>query len=192
MVEAIVVKNRSYRRFKESSAVVRSTLEGFVENARHSASTSNLQPLKYFPVDSAGPRETVFECLKWAGYLPDWPGPETGERPAAYLVMVHDTEIKIKPEYLWFDAGLASQTIMLSATEAGLGGCIIASIDRERLQAALSIPARYEILVVLALGEPVEKVVLTEVTESGSIKYFRDSAGVHYVPKRSLADILIG
>ncbi|HUX14476.1 MAG TPA: nitroreductase family protein [Spirochaetia bacterium] len=188
----MVQKNRSYRRFDESSAVVRSTLEGFVENARHSASTANLQPLKYFPVDSAGPRAAVFECLKWAGYLTEWVGPESGERPAAYLVMVHDTEIKIKAEYLWFDAGLASQTILLSATEAGLGGCILASIDRDRLRSALSIPSRYEILVVLALGKPVEKVVLTEVTESGSIKYFRDTDGVHYVPKRSIAEILIG
>lgn len=192
MLNELVARNRTYRRFHEAKTVGRQTLESLVENARHCASTANLQPLRYLPIDSDGPRAAAFECLKWAGYLADWPGPVEGERPGAYIVVAHDTEIQIKPEYLWCDVGIAGQTILLTATELGLGGCIIASVDREKLRATLAIPERYAILVVLALGSPKEKVVITGVEESGSTKYYRDASGTHYVPKRALKDILIG
>ena len=81
---------------------------------------------------------------------------------------------------------------MLEATEKGLGGCIIASIEKEGLRRALKIPPRYEILLVLALGKPKETVVIETVGDSGDIKYWRDSEGVQHVPKRSLDDIIIG
>ena len=81
---------------------------------------------------------------------------------------------------------------MLGAAEKGLGGCIIASIDREGLRKALEIPPRYEILLVLALGKPKETVVIETVGDSGDIKYWRDSEGGHHVPKRPLDDIIIG
>jgi nitroreductase len=81
---------------------------------------------------------------------------------------------------------------MLGATEKGLGGCIIASIEKEGLRKALEIPPRYEILLVLALGKPKETVVIETVEDSGDIKYWRDSKGVHHVPKRPLDDIIIG
>jgi len=49
---------------------------------------------------------------------------------------------------------------MLGATEAGLGGCIISSIKREELFNELSIPDNLEILLILAVGKPVENVLL--------------------------------
>jgi nitroreductase len=191
MLQELIRKNRSYRRFFEAERMDLRTLEEFLDNARFSASTANLQPLKYSLVDSSAPREEVFECLKWAGYLSDWPGPSAGERPSAYIVMLHDSEISIKPEYLWCDVGLAAQHILMSAVEKGYGGCMIASVDRPRLRAVLTLPEQYEILLVLALGKPQEKVVLTEVEPSGSIKYYRDADGTHYVPKRALKDLIV-
>lgn len=191
MLRDLMLKNRSYRRFFEDQRIDRTQLEELVENARIAASTSNLQPLKYALVDSSGPRQEVFESLKWAGYLADWPGPAAGERPSAYIVVLHDTEIVQKAEYLWCDAGIAVQQILISATEKGYGGCIVGSINRGALLVALDLPQRYEIMLVVALGRPKEKVVLTEVDTSGSIKYYRDADGTHYVPKRSLSEIVV-
>ena len=43
-------------------------------------------------------------------------------------------------EIFGVDHGIAAQSIMLGATEAGLGGCMIGSIKREELCDELSIP----------------------------------------------------
>jgi len=81
---------------------------------------------------------------------------------------------------------------MLGATEQGLGGCMIGSIDRDGLRQALDVPERYEILLILALGQPKETVIIEDLGPDGSIKYYRDAQNVHHVPKRPLADLLVG
>ena len=80
---------------------------------------------------------------------------------------------------------------MLGAAEQGLGGCMIASVQREVLCAALGIPERYEILLVLALGKPAETVVTEPIDVSGGVRYYRDEESVHHVPKRSLEALIV-
>lgn len=184
----LVLANRSYRRFVESEKIEESVLKELVDLARCSASAGNLQSLKYVLSNTSERNALIFSTLSWAGYLTDWPGPGEGERPSAYIVILGDTHIS---KNFFCDHGIAAQTILLGATEKGYGGCMFGSINREQLRAALSIPQRYEVLLVLAIGKPVEKVVLEEVGPDGSIKYWRDSSGVHHVPKRRLEDILI-
>jgi len=52
-------------------------------------------------------------------------------------------------------------------------------------------PARYEILLVLALGQAGETVGIDPVQADGDTKYWRDAAGVHHVPKRALDDLIL-
>ena len=80
--------------------------------------------------------------------------------------------------------------MLLGATEMGLGGCIIASVKKEKLRALLEIPMQYDVLLVLALGKPVEKVVLEEIKKH-DVKYWRDEKHVHHVPKRPLEEIIL-
>jgi nitroreductase len=185
--KALVVKTRTVRRFCRTHRVKRADLLDLVNLARFSASGGNLQPLKY--IISCDPRRNalIFPCLAWAGYLKAWGGPIEGERPAAYVVILGDTAIRRE---FGCDHGIAAQGIMLGAAAKGLGGCIIGSIQRERLRGVLDIPAKYEILLVLALGRPKEKVVL-ETVQAGDIKYWRDARGRHHVPKRSLQEIVL-
>ncbi|UCC65331.1 MAG: nitroreductase family protein [Anaerolineae bacterium] len=129
------------------------------------------------------------EFSPWAGYLQDWSGPAEGERPAAYVIALGDTELRREFDR---DLGIAAQTIMLAATERGLGGCMIGSIDREQLRGVLDVPERYRILLVLALGKPAEKVLLEPVGPDGNIRYYRDEDDVHHVPKRSLEEVILG
>jgi len=189
MIKELIAKNRSYRRFFEETTIEYDTLRELVDLARLSASAANLQPLKY--ILSCEPRKNarIFRNLAWAGYLKDWPGPSEGERPSAYIVIVADRQIAFSVDC---DHGIAAQSILLGAAERGLGGCIIASVQKDRLRQELDIPDRYEILLVLALGKPAESVVIEQAGRDGEIKYWRDKEGTHHVPKRSLDEIIIG
>lgn len=188
MLKELIVRNRSYRRFDESVKVELETLRELVELARLSASAANKQPLKYILSCEPDTNGSIFPHTRWAGYLADWPGPAEGERPTAYIVILGDTTIS---KSFGCDHGIAAQSIMLGATERGLGGCMIGAIDRPALREALSIPDRYEILLILALGKPAEKVVLEDVGADGDIRYYRDEQDVHHVPKRTLDELIV-
>ena len=188
VIKDLVKKNRSYRRFYENFTIERNTLEELVDLARLSASASNRQPLKYVLSCEKNKNDLIFPNLAWAGYLKDWSGPGEGEKPSAYIIMLNDTEIT---NNYWCDPGIAAQSILLGATEKGLGGCMFTSVKRDELRSALKITERYEILYVLAIGKPKEKVVLETVGPEGDIKYWRDNQGVHHVPKRTLEEIII-
>jgi nitroreductase len=188
MLEDLVRKNRSYRRFQQSVPVNLETLRALVRLARLSASAANRQPLKYVVSCDPQTNARIFLHTRWAGYLKDWDGPVEGEQPAAYVVILGDTKISKSVDC---DHGIAAQSMMLGATERGLGGCMIGAIDRDGLRQALSIPERYEILLLLALGKPAETVVLEDVGPDGDIKYYRDEEDVHHVPKRLLDELII-
>jgi nitroreductase len=189
MLKDLVLKNRSYRRFYQEVTIELETLRELVDLARLSASAMNLQPLKYVLSCEPEKNALIFSHLGWAGYLKDWPGPAEGERPSAYIIVLGDTEIS---RSFGCDHGIAAQSILLGATEKGLGGCMVATVKRQELSQALGIASRYEILLVIALGKPGETVVIDKVEPNGDAKYWRDSQGVHHVPKRALDDIIIG
>jgi len=183
----IVLSTRSYRRFVESDRIGREKLIELVDYARISASATNRQSLKYLVYALPDECEIVFPATAWAGYLKDWDGPEPGERPTGYIVILGDTEIK---DTFGVDHGIAAQTIMMGATTMGYGGCMIGSLKKEMLKQKLSISDRYEILLVLALGRPAENIVL-DVIKDGDCKYWREPDGTHHVPKRPLAEVLL-
>ena len=186
-LEDIIKHSRSYRRFYEDQRIEEATLRELVNLVRLSPSAANLQPLKYMLSCQPSKNDLVFPALLWAGYLKDWPGPEKGERPSAYIIVLGDREISKIFDY---DAGIASQSILLGASEKGLGGCIIGSIDRDLLKDSFNVPQQLGILLVIALGKPKEKIKIEE-SVNGNIKYYRDQEDIHHVPKRSLDEIII-
>lgn len=189
MFKDLVLKNRSYRRFVEERRISTDELKELVELARNVPSTVNSQAIRFRLVNDADTCDKVFGTLGWAGLLKDWPGPQKGERPAAYIVLLCDQTVGKDKKY---DDGICAQTILLGAVEKGLGGCMLGNVKRDVLAEILGIDTeRYSIDLVVALGKPDEKVVLTEVGEEGSTAYYRDDSGVHYVPKRKLDDLIV-
>ena len=185
----LVRESRSRRRFYQNVVVELETLRELIGLARLTPSARNQQPLKYILSNTVEKNAKIFTCLSWALDLKGWGGPVEGERPSAYVIILGDTEIA---NTIGCDHGIAAQTIMLGAVDRGLGGCIMASIKKDRLCELLSIPDRYEVLLVLALGKPKEEVVIESVGADGSFTYWRDSNGIHHVPKRALNDIIVG
>ena len=188
MLKDLIQKNRSYRRFDASYKLSDDTLRDLIDLARISPSAANRQPIKYVLVNQDDQLDKIFPCIGWAAYLQDWKGPEPKERPTAYIIMI--TELQIAP-HVNIDPGICAQSILLGATEKGLGGCMIGSMNKNKLRKILNIPNTYEVLLVIALGKPVESVVLETIDKDGDIRYWRDENNVHHVPKRKLDDIIV-
>lgn len=187
MLKDLLVRNRSYRRFDEEARISEEELKELVGLTRWCASGRNAQPLKYAIVSSREECARVFPQLAWAGYLTDWAGPVEGERPAAYLIQLLDTRIV---ENCLCDDGIQAQTILLGAVEKGWGGCMIKAFKNEPLREVLGLPEYLKIMYVIALGKPVEKVVIEEM-KGEDYKYWRDAEGGHHVPKRSEGELVL-
>lgn len=189
MFKDLVLKCRSYRRFQQDVQIPEKELMDMVDTARITGSAANAQPLKYRLVNTAEECARVYPSLNWAGALTDWPGPKEGERPSAYIIIACDLSIGKNRQW---DDGIAAQTILLSAVEKGYGGCMLGSVKRSELAETLGLdPQAYSIDLVLALGKPVEQVVLAPLNADGSTTYYRDENQVHHVPKRSLEEIIL-
>jgi nitroreductase len=188
MLKDLVLKNRSYRRFYGDYKIDSQELVDLVELARNTGYAANAQALKFMIVSDDEQNKKVFETLVWAAALKDWDGPVEEERPTGYIIILCDKTIGTNKQT---DVGIVAQTMMLGATEKGLGGCMIGNINRPLLYENFGIDKeRYSIELCLALGKPKEKVRIVDVDETGSVNYYRDENGVHYVPKRKLEDII--
>ena len=66
---------------------------------------------------------------------------------------------------------------------------MLGSYNPKTLCEDFDIPTRYVPELVIALGKSAEHAELVE--EQGSLTYYRDENGTHFVPKRKLSDILI-
>jgi nitroreductase len=191
-VNEAATQRRTIRKFKQQP-VERKLLEKYVDAARLAPTASNMQPLKFMIVDNPHKAAAVFEHVKWAGYIAPAGNPKEGERPVAFIVILADTEIK-KAGYE-LDAGAAAQSIFLTAWEDGVGTCWMGAIDRDKIREVLSIPERYVINTVVALGYMAEHPVAEDISAQGvlkdSVKYYKDGQGVLHVPKRTLKEVLV-
>lgn len=189
MFKDLVEKNRSYRRFWQEENIDLETLKELIGLARIVPSGANAQALKYMPVNSKKANAALFSTIVWAAALKDWEGPKEGERPSAYIIVLCNLSIGKNKQT---DVGIAAQTILLGAVEKGLGGCMLGNIKRTEIAEAFGIDTeKYSIELVIALGKPKEDVRITKLNADGSTTYYRDENMVHYVPKRSIDEIII-
>ncbi len=185
----LLVKARSIRRFDPSRMIERDQLVSFIESVRYTPSTSNLQALKFYISCDAETNAKIRANTVWARLLPDYNGPDENENPTAYIVICLDTDISDKVELFRKDVGIAAQTINLVACEKGIGCCMIGSFGASRLIEDLSLSKNISPQLILALGYPVEEPAVIDA--DGDVKYFRDSKGNHFVPKRPANELII-
>lgn len=189
-MKEIIKKTRTYRRFDTSIKIDEKDLHELIELARLSGSARNCQPWQYLLINTEELCSQIFPTLGWAGYLTDWKGPVENERPTSYILCFLNKDWLIgTTREAFFDLGIATQNILLGATEKGYGGCRIASFS-PRLKSLFPLPENLELSLVIALGKPAETVVLENCMDN-DIKYWRDVEQIHHVPKRSLTDILL-
>lgn len=188
MIRDLLVKERSYRSFDSSETVSRETLYSFLENVRLTPSTRNLQALKFKVCTEKADLNAMLASTGWAKSL-SIQLPPKGHEPAAYIIICLDTSIA-SADIMYRDVGIAAQTIMLSAVEAGLGGCMLGSFVPEAVSEYFAFPEHIVPKLVIALGKP-DEVCVVEDSAGGNVTYYRDEENVHHVPKRTLEEILL-
>ena len=191
MLKDLIIKNRSYRGYDENYTFKREQLMEYVDGARFCASSINIQPLKYFIAWEKADVDIIQSRIKWARQLPHMTLPHPGMCPTGFIVICQDKNISDNLNRFMKDIGIAAQTILLMAVEDGLGGCMIGNFDAGDIREGLGLPDHLQPLLVIALGKPAETIILTDVGEDGNTAYYRDENDIHYVPKRSLKDLLI-
>lgn len=191
MIRDLVRKSRSWRGYDESRKVSREELVELVECARLCPSSVNMQPLKYYLAWKEEQVKKIQPLTKWARALQPMELPHKGHCPTAFIVICQDTALQPSIPRFQKDIGIVAQTMLLAATEMGLGGCMIGNYDAGQVREALELPEHLMSVLIVAIGKPDETIVLTDVKEDGDINYYRDENDVHYVPKRSLEDLII-
>lgn len=190
MLKDLIITSRSFRSFDESVKISRDQLCDWVDHARLSPSSINLQMLKFRLVYKPEECDALLTNTRWAGKIKDMKLPPDGHAPTAYIVICADTAVIDTAERFLKDVGICAQSIMLAAAEAGFGGCMIGSFSPDILSCALSLADNLIPQLVLALGKPDERVEITDAEPDGSVTYYREN-GIHYVQKRALKDLIL-
>lgn len=182
----LVLRARSTRSFDPARIVTAAELGELIETVRFVPSAVNRQPLRYLPVTDPEKCDLILKNTSWGGLLPELSLPPAGHAPKAYIVICLDTSVS---KEAGIDVGIAAQTLLLSAAERGLSGCMLGSM-KKGLHDLLKLPEGLRIELVLALGKGDEAIVAEDA--AGSTRYWRDAGGVHHVPKLTAADLIAG
>lgn len=180
----LLLRNRSYRGYDSSFAVRDDQLRRIIEVATLCPSARNQQVLRFRPVVGEEAR-VVLQHIRLGGALPELHLPFAGTEPNAFIVICSTVE---ESKYVDMDLGIVAQSMLLQATEIGLGGICIGAFDHKEIAEKLTLP--YEPLLVLAIGRPAERIELKPCKEGDSLTYYRNE-GVHYVPKINVNDLII-
>ena len=190
MILELAKKSRSYRGYDESRRITKDELLHFVNCARFAPSSVNGQPFKYFLAYEKEVVDRIQPLTGWARALPQMKLPHPGHCPTGFIVICQDTECGPDLKRYLKDVGIVAQTMLLAAAEKDLGGIMIGNFSPEKVSEALSLPENLVPMLIVAFGKPDETIVVKEIENGESIKYYRDENDVHYVPKRKLEDIV--
>lgn len=187
----LVKQARSHRGFRQDRKVTRQELGHLVECARFTPAARNDQVLKYYLAEKPETVAAIQPLTKWAGALAELHLPRKGAEPVAYIVICLDGSLAENPAPYQRDVGIVAQTMLLAAAEMGLNGCMIGSFAAGELREKLGLPEAIKPQLLLALGEGTDRIVMTDVGEDGSTTYYRDAEDIHYVPKRTLEQLIL-
>lgn len=183
-LDSLLKRNRSYRGYDSSRKVSEDELRKLVSVTTLVASGMNRQTLRYRLVTADAHK--VLPLITLGAALPQEHLPHPGMEPQAYIVVCSTVP---EDRVVDIDLGIAAQSILLKATEMGLGGIFILNFRKKEMREALALPL--DPIAVIAIGKPAERIFLVSAEgENPDLTYYRKD-GVHFVPKLSLSQILI-
>ena len=184
-LSTLLKKNRSYRGYDPHCIVTEAQLRRIVEVCTKIPSGRNQQALRFKLLTKASGSARMQGLYKLGAALPELHLPFPGTEPEAFIVICSS----VTPDkWVHMDVGIAAQSMLLKATEMGLGGICIGAFNRIALEETFGLPC--EPVLVLAIGKPAEKIELVPVHAGEPLKYYREN-GTHYVPKIVVDDLIL-
>jgi len=143
-----VQERKSIRAYQEK-AVPREKLERILEAGRLAPSAINREPWHFISVTNSEKRKILSK------------GPFAKFIAQAPLTIVVCGDKKASPDWYAVDASLAVENMVLTAVGEGLGTCIVGSFNEEDVKALLKVPVNFDVIVMIAVGYPKEKLDLS-------------------------------
>jgi nitroreductase len=143
-----IQERRSIRSYTDQP-VEREKMEKILEAGRLAPSAKNCEPWHFIAVTDPSKRKTLSGGT-WAKFLTQ-----------SSLVIVACGDKKASPDWYAIDVALAVENMVLTAVSLGLGTCCVGSFNETDVKATLKIPEKFEVLVMLAVGYPSDKIDLS-------------------------------
>ncbi|MFA7116593.1 MAG: nitroreductase family protein [Bacteroidales bacterium] len=190
-LDSLILKNRSYRGYDEKYIVSKDELLEIVGVNSRIPSAKNQQVLR-FKIVTSNEKEKVLRNIKLGSALPELHLPLKGTAPNAFIIIC--SSIK-EDKWVNMDIGIASQTMLLKATDLGLNGICIGSFNKQEIITNFNL--KLEPQLVIAIGKGIEKIqfiklikqVDSNLPDTSHNYYIKDS--IHFVPKFGIEDLLL-
>jgi nitroreductase len=144
----VIRARRNVRQYTDQP-IARTDLERILDAGRRTASASNWQPWNFVVVTE---RPQLVELAKvWQGAR------HVAGSAATVAFVVREAENGRQQELLMYDLGQATTTIMLAATDLGIGSGHAAVDDQDQARRVLGFPDGYFCAYLIALGYPADR-----------------------------------
>jgi nitroreductase len=143
------IQTRKSIRAYQDKPVPRDTLERVLEAGRLAPSARNTEPWHFIAVTNPEKRKALSKGM-YAKFVAGAP-----------LVIVVCGDKKASSDWYAVDASLAAENMVLAAVNEGLGTCFVGSFDEADVKAVLKVPDNFEVLVMITVGYPQEKLDLS-------------------------------
>jgi nitroreductase len=143
------IQARKSIRAYQDKPVPRDALERILEAGRLAPSARNTEPWHFIVVTNPEKRKALSKGM-YAKFVAGAP-----------LVIVVCGDKKASSDWYAVDASLAAENMVLTAVNEGLGTCFVGSFDEAGVKATLKVPENFEVLVMITVGYPQEKLDLS-------------------------------
>jgi nitroreductase len=141
-------KRKSVRAYV-SDPVTDEILLTILEGARFAPSAGNIQPWHFIIVRDNETREKIAKGCRYGKFV--------SESPVAIIACGNK---QASSQWYAIDTAIALEHVVLGATALGLGTCWIGMFNEQAIRTTVNLPAYFEIIALLALGYPREKIDL--------------------------------
>ncbi|MBO4307636.1 MAG: nitroreductase family protein [Bacteroidales bacterium] len=185
-LDELLLKNRSTRGYQKNYVVKEDELKQIVSVNTKIGSGCNRQVLRYKLVTHDNGAAKVLENIRMGAALPELHLPFPDTEPEAFILVCSTVP---ENKLVDIDLGISLQSMSLKAVEMGLSCLIVGAFNKLEITKEFNLP--YELVAVLCVGKGIEKFKLIPIHESESHAYYRKD-GVHYIPKVTLDELIIG